>query len=142
MCRKTSSRMEEVRHVGLILDGNRRFSKRLMKAPWKGHEYGAKKVMKLLEWAEEIGLKELTLYTMSVQNFNRPKKEFDYLMKLFRKAFDDMSTKRIDEINKRSLRIKFIGRLKMFPKDLQAKMKELMMKTKNNKKYVVNFAMG
>ena len=47
------------KHIGIILDGNRRFSKRLMMKPWKGHEWGAKKVEKMFEWCVELGIKEL-----------------------------------------------------------------------------------
>ena len=63
------------RHLGIIMDGNRRFAKRLMVKPWKGHEWGAKKLANVLEWCEEFDIKEITLYTFSVQNFNRPEKE-------------------------------------------------------------------
>ena len=76
------------KHIGIIMDGNRRFSKKLMLKPWNGHEWGAKKVEKLFNWCQEFDIKELTLYTFSIQNFNRPKKEFDYLMKIFKENFD------------------------------------------------------
>ena len=61
------------KHIGIILDGNRRFAKKLMLKPWKGHEWGAKKVEKLFEWCRELDIKELTLYTFSLENLNRPK---------------------------------------------------------------------
>lgn len=127
-------------HIGIILDGNRRFSKRLMLKPYKGHEWGAKKVEKLFDWCKELGIKELTLYSFSVENFNRPKKEFDFLMKLFKKEFDRLKNdKRLDEDK---VRINFIGRIWMFPKDLQETMNYLMEKTKNYDGYIVNFAMA
>ena len=75
------------KHIGIVLDGNRRFAKKLMLKPWKGHEWGAKKVENLLNWAKELGIKELTLYSLSIQNMSRPKKEFDFLMDLFKKEF-------------------------------------------------------
>ena len=62
----------ETLHIGIILDGNRRFAKRLMAEPLKGHEYGAKKVEKLLDWCKELNVKELTLYCLSIENFNSP----------------------------------------------------------------------
>ena len=68
------------KHIGIILDGNRRFSKRLMKESWKGHEYGAKKLESLFTWLKELDIKQLTLYVFSVENFNRPKFEFDHLI--------------------------------------------------------------
>jgi len=76
--------MKVPRHIGIILDGNRRLAKKLMMKPWKGHEWGAKKVENLLEWTANIGVKELTLYSLSIENFNRPKNEFKYLINLFK----------------------------------------------------------
>ena len=100
------------RHLGIILDGNRRFAKRLMIKPWMGHEWGAKKVKELLEWCNETCIEEVTFYAFSVENFNRPKDEFDYLMALFEKEFNElMSRENLNEINKKGLRVNFIGRL-------------------------------
>ncbi|MBU2633869.1 MAG: di-trans,poly-cis-decaprenylcistransferase [Nanoarchaeota archaeon] len=128
------------KHVGLILDGNRRFSKKLMMKPWKGHEFGARKVEKLFDWCKELSIKELTLYAFSLENFYRPKKEFDYLMNLCKKEFKCLlKDKRLDESK---IKVRFIGRIQMFDKELQKLMKEVMDKTKNNNNYVVNFAMA
>ncbi len=130
--------MEVPKHIGLILDGNRRFAKRLMLKPWKGHEWGYKKIEALLDWAKELGIKELTLYTFSVKNFNRPKKEFDYLMKLFHKEF----TKAKTDPRIKDIKINFLGRIEMFPDKVKKSMKDLMEATKNHKKHIVNFAMA
>jgi tritrans,polycis-undecaprenyl-diphosphate synthase [geranylgeranyl-diphosphate specific] len=128
------------KHIAIVLDGNRRFSKRLMMKPWMGHEWGAKKVEKLLDWCSELEIKELTLYTFSVENFNRPKDEFNYLMDLFRREFERI---RHDErIHKNRIRVNFIGRIQMFPEDLQEKMRALMDATKDYDSHIVNFAMG
>jgi tritrans,polycis-undecaprenyl-diphosphate synthase [geranylgeranyl-diphosphate specific] len=128
------------KHIGIVMDGNRRFSKRLMMKPWKGHEWGAKKVEQLFEWCKELGIKELTLYTFSVQNFNRPKKEYDYLMDLFRKEFDKL--KEDPKIYDNKIRINIIGRIWMFPKDVQERLKDIMERTKEHDNYIVNFAMA
>jgi tritrans,polycis-undecaprenyl-diphosphate synthase [geranylgeranyl-diphosphate specific] len=128
------------RHIGIILDGNRRFAKRLMLKPWKGHEWGAKKIERMFEWCKEYGIKELTLYTFSVENFNRPKKEFEYLMSLFCKEFDRMQDNH--KIHKNKIRINVIGRIWMFPKEVQERMHKIMEATKSYKEYVVNFAMA
>ena len=129
------------KHIGIIVDGNRRFAKRLMAKPWKGHEWGAEKIKKLFEWCQEVGVNELTLYTFSIENFNRPKDEFDYLMKLFAKTFKDIKSKSNDEKYKK-IKINFIGRISMFPKDVQDSMRDLMEATKNHKPYTINFAMA
>ena len=127
------------RHVGIIIDGNRRFARRLMLKPWKGHEWGAKKVEKLLNWCREYKIKELTLYAFSQENFDRPKKEFNYLMNLFKEEFTRLKE---DPRWKDEIRVNFIGRIWMFPQDIQKIMKDLMEMTKNNDKYIINFAMA
>ncbi|GAG48057.1 unnamed protein product, partial [marine sediment metagenome] len=50
--------MEVPNHIGIILDGNRRYAKKLLMKPWKGHEYGAKKIEALFDWTKELGVKE------------------------------------------------------------------------------------
>ena len=133
--------METVpRHVGVILDGNRRFSRRLMMKPWKGHEWGAKKVEKLFDWCIELDIKELTLYAFSMQNLDRPKKEFDYLMKLFEKEFSRMLAD--EKLDRLGIQINFLGRISLFPETLQDVMHKLMEKTKNYSNHIINFAMA
>jgi len=128
------------KHLAIIIDGNRRFSKKLMVKPWQGHELGAKKIENLFDWCKEYDVKELTLYAFSLENFDRPKEEFDFLMKLFEKEFKSMlKDKRLDG---EKIRVNFIGRISMFPKSLQNIMAEIMEKTKNNKNFVANFAMA
>jgi len=127
-------------HIGIILDGNRRFAKRLMMKPWKGHEWGAKKVEKLFNWCKDLGIKEATLYTFSIENFNRPKDEFDFLMKIFK-----MELKRLmknEDVMKEGIRVNFIGRICMFNSGLETLMRQVMEKTKDNDRYIVNFAMA
>ena len=126
------------KHVGIVLDGNRRFAKRLMLQPWKGHELGYGKVEKLFEWCKELEIKQLTLYVFSVKNFNRPKKEFDYLMKLFEEAF----SKAKEDSRLKDIKVNFIGRIYMFPEKVKNAMNELMEKTKDNKGHIINFAMA
>ncbi len=133
--------MENVpKHIGIIIDGNRRFARRLMLKPWKGHEWGAKKVEMLFDWCKEIGIKEITIYAFSIENFDRPKDEFNFLMKLFKREFTRMLND--DRIYSDKVRVNFIGRINMFPKNIQLIIKKLQDSTKNHKKYVVNFAMA
>ncbi|MEK6861358.1 MAG: polyprenyl diphosphate synthase [Nanoarchaeota archaeon] len=131
---------EVPKHIGLILDGNRRLAKRLMLKPYKGHEWGAKKVHALFDWCKELGVREITLYCFSCENFDRPKKEFAYLMNLFKKEFEKL---KIDQrVHNDRLKLNFIGRLYMFPQDIQERMQYLMNMTKNYNDYIINFAMA
>ncbi len=128
------------RHIAIILDGNRRFAKRLMLEPWKGHDYGKKKVEEILDWSKDLGITELTFYAFSMQNFNRPKQEFDYLMGIIRKAFIEfLDDKRIDEYK---IRIRVIGRYKLFPKDVVEALENAMERTKDYTNYTLNFALA
>ena len=127
------------KHIGIILDGNRRYAEKMGINPLEGHEVGYEKVKKTMDWCKELAVKELTVYTFSTENFARPKKEVSFLMKLFEKAFKEL---RDDKKKLKELRIRFIGRISMFSRTVQKIMNELMDITINNGPYTINFAMG
>lgn len=127
-------------HLGCILDGNRRLAKRLMLKPWEGHKLGAKKIKEFLEWCKEVGVKEVTLFAFSLDNFNRPKQEFDFLMNIFEKEFSNI--KDDQSIYEDRVKINFIGRIEMFPEKVLKPMRELMERTKHHDRFIVNFAMA
>lgn len=128
------------RHVAIILDGNRRFAKKLGLQPWKGHEYGVRNLEGLFEWCLELGIKELTLYSFSTENFRRSGKEIDFLFSLFKKKFEEIRNKK--SIFKDRVRVNVIGRVEMFPAHIRKSMLAAVEKTKNNSKLIVNFALG
>ncbi len=132
--------MKNLRHIAIILDGNRRFAKRLILKPWKGHELGAEKLKKLFRWCKELKIKEITLYCLSIQNFNRPKKEFDYLMDLFEREFNDIINDK--DIHKNKVKINFAGRLNMLPKNVRKAIDRLSEATKRYKNYIINFCIA
>ena len=127
-------------HVAIILDGNRRYAKKLGLQPWKGHEFGVKKLEELMDWCRELGIEELTLYSFSTENFRRTKAEKDFLFNIFKKEFSNMKHRK--DIFKNKIRINIIGRLGMFPKEIRTAMLDIMEKTKNHKNFIVNFAMA
>ncbi|MFH1440040.1 MAG: polyprenyl diphosphate synthase [Candidatus Woesearchaeota archaeon] len=127
-------------HIAVVMDGNRRFAKKQSLLLGKGHESGAKKLEKVIDWCLEIGLKELTLYTFSMQNFNRDKKEVDDLFRLFRKHFNKLKDDK--RIFKNRIRIKVIGRKHLFPEDMQKSIAEIEELTKKHDNLTINFAMA
>lgn len=131
-------------HIAIILDGNRRFAKKLMLKPWMGHQWGKEKVSKLIEWCTELGIKEVSLYAWSVENFNRPKEEFAYILKLFREACEQLrNDKKLQEKGEKlGIKVRFLGRIEMFPEDIQKLMREIMEKSADNKGLIVNFCMA
>ena len=128
------------RHVAIILDGNRRFAKRLMLEPWKGHEYGQKKIEELIRYAKDFGIKKLTFYTLSSENLkSRPKNELNYLFKLFKDVFSSMN---MEEIKENRIRFRFIGNLDLLPNDLKKECFRLEKETEKNNGLIVNIAIA
>lgn len=132
---------EMVNHIAIILDGNRRYAKSKGLPPWEGHRAGAENIRNLFDWCKELGVHEVTLYTFSVKNFKRDPLEVKFLMNLFREFFEKLMKEK-EKLAEEGLRVNFVGRTELFPGDVYQKMSELMEMTKNNQKFVVNFAMG
>ena len=130
----------KLRHLGVILDGNRRWAKQRNLNPWEGYKKGAENLANFLEWCKELKIKELTLYAFSLKNFERDKAEVKFLFQLFELWFlKILKEKRIDEDK---VRVRFIGRIKLFPKEIYELMKKIMEKTKNYNNYRLNFCMA
>ncbi len=127
-------------HIAIILDGNRRFAKKLALDPKKGHEYGYEKIKELLDWCKDLDIKELTFYAFSMQNFNRPKDEFDYLMDLVRRAFNTFGND--PRVKEYGIKVNVIGRYHLFPKDVVDAVDKVVNDTKHNHKFKLNFAVA
>jgi tritrans,polycis-undecaprenyl-diphosphate synthase [geranylgeranyl-diphosphate specific] len=127
-------------HIGFILDGNRRFARIKGLRPWRGHEYGKDKVHEILDWCEEFGVRELTLYTFSMQNFKRPAREVDKLMQLIQTSFDELATDK--RVHSRHIRVRAIGQLDLLPKDVQASIEAAEKATAHYKKFTLNICVA
>ena len=126
--------------IAIILDGNRRYARKRSLKPWQGHKFGAEKVKDILKWCQELGIKALTLYTFSMDNFKRAEKEKKALFVLFKQNIKKL--KNDERLDKNGIRVRFIGRLQLFPKDIQEEMQEVMEKTMKNSNFKLNFAMA
>ena len=127
-------------HVAIILDGNRRYGRKIGLNPWQGHEFGANNIEQLISWCIELGIKELTLYSFSLDNFKRPNIEKKVLFGLFKENIKKLQKDK--RISKHSIKVSFIGKLGMFPKELQDEMQKVMRLTSKNKGFKLNFAMA
>lgn len=127
-------------HIGIIMDGNRRFAKKKGDLPWVGHEAGARRMFDTIKWAKELGVKQLTFYAFSTENFKRPKDEFENMMKLFVKIAEELLEK-VKEAKENAC-IRFVGLLHLFPKHIQELMKKVMDATKKFTDFTVNIAVG
>jgi undecaprenyl diphosphate synthase len=130
-------------HLGIILDGNRRFAKKLAKKPWEGHKLGAKTLRKFLDYAKEFQIKEITFYALSIQNLNRNEVELNFLLNLIKEHSSYyLGNEGFKEISKDQVRIKIIGNLSLLPDDLQEIFLKLEEKTKDFNKFKLNFAIA
>ncbi|HAF07585.1 MAG: Isoprenyl transferase [candidate division TA06 bacterium 32_111] len=116
------------RHIAIIMDGNGRWAKLKGKNRLYGHRKGVESVRKIIKYSAKVGVKYLTLYTFSTENWNRPKNEVNGLMKLFSKLLEH----EIPELYKNNVRILFTGRRNRLPKELLDKMDNAEEVTKNN----------
>ncbi len=128
------------KHLAVILDGNRRYAIKTGIPKFKAHEKGFNKIKKLLEWCVELGIKEVTLYCFSTENFKRDKEEVDYLFGLIRKNINDFKKNKL--VHDKKIKISIIGRISMFPDDIQKVMKEVAETTKDYNAYKLNLALG
>jgi len=127
------------RHLAIIIDGNRRWARQKGLSSFDGHKKGLDNVFKIGDYCLEKGIKVLTLYCFSVENWRRTKKEVGYLMKLFLTA---LNKENIEKFNKNNIRLQIIGQKEKLPKLLRSKIKIAERLTKNNKGGVVNLAIS
>ncbi len=126
-----------VKHIGVIIDGNRTYAKKRMLPSFKGHEAGAEKLEKFLDWARELKINEVTAYILSTENLNRTQEELNHLFRIFKEFFNKLEKdKKIDE-NK--VKIRFIGDLSLIPKDIKELAEKVMKRTEKYNNYIINF---
>lgn len=126
-------------HLGIILDGNRRWAKKKGLPSFEGHRRGLNNVHKIGDYCAEKGIKILTLYTFSTENWKRSKMEVSYLMKLFAES---LSKKNLERLHKKEVKLQIIGQKERLPKTLQERIENAEKLTKNNKKRILNLAIS
>ncbi len=115
-------------HIAVIMDGNGRWAKQQGAMRIFGHHHGVKSVRDTVEGCVELGVKYLTLYTFSTENWNRPKLEVDGIMQLLVKTIAE----EVPELHKNNVRVKTIGNLDSLPSSARKKMLDAVELTKNN----------
>jgi undecaprenyl diphosphate synthase len=122
--------LKSPKHIAIIMDGNGRWAKLRGKIRTKGHEEGAKRVRDITEAAVKAGVKYITLYAFSTENWARPKTEVEFLMKLLEKYLaSEMPT-----YQKNGIKFEVIGDISRFSTSLIKKIEEVRTATENNKK--------
>ncbi len=124
------------RHVAIIMDGNGRWAKRQHLTRTQGHAEGIKRVEEIVAAAQKIGIKALTLFTFSTENWRRPESEISILMSMLTNVLQQ----KIDLLKKNNVKFQVIGRETNVPRAVMKTFQMAINETKNNTGLVVNLA--
>jgi len=125
-------------HLAVIMDGNGRWAKIKGLFRTAGHEQGATAVKEVVEGCGKLGIKHLTLYAFSTENWNRPKLEVRTLMNLLVSSLK----KEISTLQEHEIRLNAIGKIDLLPSKVHRELVEVMEKTKNNQKLILTLALS
>lgn len=125
-------------HVAIIMDGNGRWASRRSLHRLRGHEQGAEAVREAVRGCGDLGIRYLTLFAFSSENWSRPVEEIDHLMGLFRYFF----RKEINALSDAGVRVKFIGNISRLPSDIQDLIEEIKERTRHNSKLILTIALS
>lgn len=125
-------------HIAIIMDGNGRWAKKQGEQRTFGHQNGVESVREAIKGCRELGVKHLTLYAFSSENWNRPQEEIDFLMNLLVQAIHNET----DELNKNDIKLETIGDIAALPKVSYETLLDAKEKTKNNQSLTVHLALN
>jgi len=121
-------------HIGIILDGNRRWAKLRSLPPMQGHKKGIENIKRILKFAKEIGIKIVSLYVFSTENWKRSKEEVSFLMNAVKNFFNE----NIKEFKKNGIKILHSGRTENIPTQTLKVIKKAVKITEKNNDFIVN----
>jgi len=125
-------------HIAIIMDGNGRWAKSHGLPRFAGHKEGVESVRDIVEAASQVGVKFLTLYTFSTENWKRPVEEVSLLMRLLLNNLKE----RVDELDENDIKMTCIGDMSSLPKEVQEQLFADIERTKNNKRMTLNLALS
>jgi len=125
-------------HLGIILDGNRRWAEERGLPYFEGHKKGLETLKKVINYCKEKGIKILTLFVFSTENWKRKQQEVNYLMRLAKRAISN----HFQHLHKNNIKVRVIGQKEKLPKSLQKEITRIEEQTKDNKEMTVNFAIS
>ncbi len=134
----TSSNPHHVSHIAIIMDGNGRWAKERGLPRAEGHRAGAESIREVTEACIELGVKYLTLYAFSSENWNRPQNEVDALMKLLDRFLDDKAS----ELDRQNIRLVAIGDLDRLPAATRNRLDRIQAQTQNHQTMTLVLALS
>lgn len=124
-----------IQHLACIMDGNRRWARKLGRTPSYGHKEGVETVKRVIQFCFEQNISYLSLYTFSIENFKRSPEEVGYLFQLLAESV----SQGVPEFLDRGIRIKFVGDRSLFPDALMRVCEDVELKTQAMQKLTINF---
>ena len=128
-------KQKPLKHLGIIMDGNRRWAKKQGFKPWLGHKKGVDPVKESISFCLEYNIAELTLYVFSLENFKRPQEELNYL---FDVLAQEIASKEFGELMNKGVRIRFVGDRERFPAQLVPIINDVETKSATNTMLTLN----
>lgn len=125
-------------HIAIIMDGNGRWAKKRALPRVAGHREAMKNIRKITKAANKIGVKAITLYAFSTENWKRPRKEVEFLMRLPEEFLGSF----LPELMDLNIRVEMIGEADALPRYTQLAVQKAMDQTKNNTGMILNFALN
>jgi len=127
-------------HIGLIMDGNRRFARRAGSSPIAGHHRGAEKLQEVLDWCQRLDVRVATVWCFSLDNFQRSAAEVEGLFRLF----EDRTRAMVHDemLHRRRIRVRFIGEIERLPESLRAEIRKAERATETYRDFQLNIAMA
>ena len=130
--------MNKLNHVAFIMDGNGRWGQKKNKGRNFGHFNGVETVKKIVKKSFKLKIPIITFYVFSTENWRRPKSEINFLFKLIINYF----RQELDTVISNGIKINIIGKINRLPKKIKISLKDVVKKTKKNKKIIVNLAIN
>jgi len=131
---KKVNREKIPKHIAFIMDGNGRWAKKRGQIRTFGHRFGYKRMMMAIRHCADIGIKVVSIYAFSTENWNRPQEELDVIFSLIR---DNMHTD-AEEFIKHDIKVVTMGDITRFPQDMQDKLRDVVERTKHNTRCTFN----
>ncbi|MCS7143658.1 MAG: polyprenyl diphosphate synthase [Archaeoglobaceae archaeon] len=127
-------------HIAIIMDGNRRFARKMGLEDTMGHELGSKKAEEVLEWCWELGIKMLTLYAFSIENFKRSEEERKNIFIIFERELKKLLTDK--KTYEREVKVRVVGKKELLPEEILDLVEKVEKATEKHRRCFLNIAIA
>jgi len=138
--RSEIGKSDSPRHIGIILDGNRRWAANLGNGPYYGHVIGADTAENLLDWCRELGIRSVTIYGLSTENLSRPPSEVAEILRILEERLERLLHD--ERIYRDKVRVKAIGKMELLPEGIRSILKTLEERTAEFDNFYLNIAVA